>query len=64
LAGYLNSIFSLLVNPEIDSNTDSLIPLSFSYEWPILKYIIDFDITNFNNAPEEFFNLLLGMVNK
>ncbi len=48
---------SLQLNPSNDgSNTE--IPLSFRYQWEILKYINDFEISSFDNSIKSFMDII------
>jgi hypothetical protein len=49
----------LLLNPDSVEGTVSEFPLSFSYYWPIIKYIRGFDLSQFDFSISAIFDLLL-----
>lgn len=39
------------------------LPLSFSYRWEIIKYLREFDLDTFTETAEEYYDILLGIIN-
>jgi len=54
---------ALVLNPGIENNNYTEIPISIGYSWPILKYIDSFQLESFNFSAQAFFNLLLTITN-
>ncbi|MCO5259724.1 MAG: hypothetical protein M9916_06235 [Crocinitomicaceae bacterium] len=53
-----NSDFELVLNPNSSNNEESIIPIEFFYQWEVIKYITDFNISNFSFENKAYFNLI------
>ncbi|MEM9822851.1 MAG: hypothetical protein AAF985_17350, partial [Bacteroidota bacterium] len=55
----------LILNPSHDTsdvNAISEFPVQVNYEWPILGYLRNFDLSTFSFAPGDFFDLALAIL--
>jgi hypothetical protein len=50
--------FALSLNPDIENNLRTLIPISFNYKWEALRYVNKLDLENFSPTPKGFFDVL------
>lgn len=53
---------SLVLNPDNNVESGTGIPMSFLYSWPILKFIQDFKLTNFDFSARSFYQTLISIV--
>ena len=54
--------FELFINPNDTATSQSVIPISFFYQWEILKYINQFEASGFAFDNKSFFNLILNIL--
>ncbi|NVK64987.1 MAG: hypothetical protein HWE22_10390 [Flavobacteriales bacterium] len=54
--------FKLLFNPDPSDPTQTIIPISVTYEQEILKYVSNFSLDSFSAEPFAFFNMLLEIL--
>lgn len=52
---------SIVLNPSYVNGDTSEFPIHFSYQWEILKYIRDFDISDFDFSLRSFYDLFLNI---
>jgi hypothetical protein len=53
---------AFLINPANDGSGDTFVPIVFTYEWQILKYIFGFNLGNFSESVRDFFDLILDII--
>ncbi|KAB2916130.1 MAG: hypothetical protein F9K23_08450 [Bacteroidetes bacterium] len=51
----------LVLNPGIIENDTSEFPMSLGYSWPIIKYIEEFNLANFDFQPRSFYDILINI---
>lgn len=53
--------FALLLNPS-DVGTTSEYPITLEYNWPIIRYLKEFDLSTFTGSGQEIFDIILEII--